>query len=98
MTSDFPATKDILQAARLAEALRAEGMRAELPPPDERSQAVPVTVRTGPDARYPTITVWVDHNGYTWGPSREYNAPADTPIAEVTRRIVATIRLGNQAS
>lgn len=53
-----------------------------------------VTVRRPIDHRYPSATVWIDQDGYTWGHNYEHTANGDVATTVVARLIKDTLPVG----
>jgi hypothetical protein len=53
-----------------------------------------VTVWTPDDVRYPSATVWVDEDGYTWGHNFEHSRHGDVATTAVADAIKATLNGG----
>lgn len=76
-------------ADNLAALFVKRGIRARV----DKSQGIaqPVNVWAEPLDRYPAHTVWVDADGFTWGPNFEFNRPAGTDFPAVVRAVRETL-------
>jgi hypothetical protein len=83
-----------MNAQTLAAALHERGYRAEAFPPDPpHSRVDVVNVWHDRHDRYPATTVWepFEGDGWQWGDSYQYDAPADIPAGELADRVIATL-------
>jgi hypothetical protein len=82
-------TSYAIKANKLQAALQERGRRVEQFPAE--NGGVVVNVWANRQDRYAADEVYVDEDGYTWGPHFEHNLPTDTTAAVAAEKIEATI-------
>lgn len=91
------ATTNRNRAASLVTALAAIGLEGEQRVNHRGGTKDYVCVWTPDDTRYPSATVWVDEDGYTWGHSFEHNRHEHTATTVVAAAIKDSLSSDSKA-